>query len=131
VLNSDRYLEYYVAVPWAGAVVVPLNTRWSEAELTYALNDSGATCLFLDDAFLKHAAALLGQVASLRRIVYLGEQSTPPCLVGYEGLIDGNAPLADAGCGGGDRGGAPLPPRPPPHFHRGPPVPTPPPGNPP
>src|SRR5215813_14858188 len=31
-LNSDRYLEYYVAVPWAGAVVVPLNTRWSEAE---------------------------------------------------------------------------------------------------
>src|SRR5262249_22999298 len=75
-LNSDRYLEYYVAVPWAGAVVVPLNTRWSEAELTYALNDSGATCLFLDDAFLKHAAALLGQVASLRRIVYLGEQST-------------------------------------------------------
>jgi acyl-CoA synthetase (AMP-forming)/AMP-acid ligase II len=23
-LNSDRYLEYYVAVPWADAVVVPL-----------------------------------------------------------------------------------------------------------
>ncbi len=104
-LNSDRYLEYYVAVPWAGAVVVPLNTRWSEAELTYALNDSGATCLLLDDAFLKHAAVLLGQVASLRRAVYLSEQSTPPGLVGYEALIDGNAPLADAGCGGEDMAG--------------------------
>lgn len=104
-LNSDRYLEYYVAVPWAGAVVVPLNTRWSEAELAYALNDSGAICLLLDDAFLKHAAALLGQVASLRRAVYLGEQSTPPGLVGYEVLIDGNAPLADAGCGGEDIAG--------------------------
>ena len=26
-LNSDRYLEYFVAVPWSGAVVVPINTR--------------------------------------------------------------------------------------------------------
>jgi long-chain acyl-CoA synthetase len=25
-LNSDRYYEYYFAVPWAGAVFVPLNT---------------------------------------------------------------------------------------------------------
>jgi acyl-CoA synthetase (AMP-forming)/AMP-acid ligase II len=105
-LNSDRYLEYYVAVPWAGAVVVPLNTRWSESELAYALSDSGATTLFLDDAFLKHAAALLGhQVGSLRQAVYLGEQATPPGLIGHEALIEGNAPLADTGRGGEDMAG--------------------------
>lgn len=31
-MNSDRYFEYYFAVPWAGACVVPLNIRWSPAE---------------------------------------------------------------------------------------------------
>jgi len=28
-LNSDRYLEAYLAIAWAGAVAVPLNIRWS------------------------------------------------------------------------------------------------------
>src|ERR1700740_1132061 len=51
-VDSDPYLEAYVAVPWAGAAVVPLNIRWSAAENAYALNDSGATVLFIDDAFL-------------------------------------------------------------------------------
>ena len=38
-LNSDRYTEYYFAVWWAGAVVVPMNLRWSAKENAYALND--------------------------------------------------------------------------------------------
>ena len=29
MLNQDRYLELYLAVAWAGAVIVPLNIRWS------------------------------------------------------------------------------------------------------
>ena len=28
-LNSDRYLEYFYAVPWMGAAVNPVNIRWS------------------------------------------------------------------------------------------------------
>jgi acyl-CoA synthetase (AMP-forming)/AMP-acid ligase II len=104
-LNSDRYLEYYVAVPWAGAVVVPLNTRWSEAELAYALNDSGASVLFVDDAFLKHAGPLRDQVDSLRSIVYLGDAAIPAGLASYEALIEGHSPLADAGRGGEDLAG--------------------------
>jgi long-chain acyl-CoA synthetase len=35
-LNSDCYLEAYVAAPWAGGAVVPLTIRWSEAENAYA-----------------------------------------------------------------------------------------------
>jgi long-chain acyl-CoA synthetase len=31
-LNSDRYFELYLAVAWAGAVIVPLNIRWSAIE---------------------------------------------------------------------------------------------------
>lgn len=41
-LNSDRYFEYYFAVPWAGACMVPLNIRWSAKENAYSLKDAGA-----------------------------------------------------------------------------------------
>ncbi|MFN7288119.1 MAG: AMP-binding protein, partial [Burkholderiales bacterium] len=50
-LNSDRYLEYQMAIPWAGAVLNPCNIRWSVAEIAYSLNDSGSTVLFVDEAF--------------------------------------------------------------------------------
>ena len=35
--NSDRYHEVLLAVPWAAGVVVPLNSRWSPDEVTFAL----------------------------------------------------------------------------------------------
>jgi long-chain acyl-CoA synthetase len=46
--NSHQYLEVYVAVPAAGFVIVPLNTRHAEPELRYALQDSGARVLLTD-----------------------------------------------------------------------------------
>src|SRR5262245_3715737 len=50
-LNSDRYSEYLLAVPWANAVLNPVNIRWSVAEIVYSFEDSGTTVLFVDDAF--------------------------------------------------------------------------------
>ena len=44
--NCHRYLEVYQAVPGAGMVLVPLNQRHSDAELRYALEDSGTKVLF-------------------------------------------------------------------------------------
>jgi len=46
--NSHQYLEVYMAVPAAGLVVVPLNTRHAEPELRYALEDSGTRALITD-----------------------------------------------------------------------------------
>jgi long-chain acyl-CoA synthetase len=46
--NSHQYLEAYVALPAAGFVVVPLNTRHAEPELAYALEDSGTRILLCD-----------------------------------------------------------------------------------
>ena len=46
--NSHQYLEVYMAVPAAGMVVVPLNTRHAEPELRYALEDSGTRVLITD-----------------------------------------------------------------------------------
>ena len=49
-LNSDRYLELYLAVGWAGAVIVPLNIRWSPLENEDAMRDCRAEILFVDKA---------------------------------------------------------------------------------
>jgi acyl-CoA synthetase (AMP-forming)/AMP-acid ligase II len=98
-LNSDRYYEYYLAVPWAGAVVVPLNIRWSTEELAYALNDSGAGTLLLDDAFLKLVPELRMKVGGLRAIVHMGDQAAPSGLIAYEALVTESTAIAD-GCRG-------------------------------
>src|SRR4051795_7352412 len=44
--NCHRYLEVYQSIPGAGMVLVPLNQRHSDAELRYALEDSGTKVLF-------------------------------------------------------------------------------------
>lgn len=75
-LNSDRYLETYVAVPWAGAVVVPLNTRWSPAENIYAINDSGARFLLVDDMFAALGMSIRSE--SCCRIARFGRARLPP-----------------------------------------------------
>jgi len=49
-LNSDRYLEYLLAVPWSGAAVNPVNIRWSPAEIAYSLVDCDTRVLLVDDA---------------------------------------------------------------------------------
>ena len=46
--NSAQYIESYVALPAAGFVIVPLNTRHAEPELRYALEDAGAKFLLTD-----------------------------------------------------------------------------------
>ena len=46
--NSIPFIELYCAVPSAGRVQVPLNFRWADPELAYALEDSGSKVLFID-----------------------------------------------------------------------------------
>jgi long-chain acyl-CoA synthetase len=47
-LNCHRYLELHLALPIAGLVIVPLNTRHSDPERCYSISDSGARVLFTD-----------------------------------------------------------------------------------
>ena len=49
-LNSEDYLETMYAALWAGAVIVPMNTRWSLAENIYCLNDCRAKILVTSSA---------------------------------------------------------------------------------
>jgi acyl-CoA synthetase (AMP-forming)/AMP-acid ligase II len=104
-LNSDKYLQVMLAVPWADAVVVPVNIRWSVKEIAYSLVDSGASVLFIDDAFLPMLPALREQCPALGEVVYCGERETPAGTVSLDELTTGSEPVADALRGGDELAG--------------------------
>ena len=104
-LNSDRYCEYYLAVPWAGAVLNPVNVRWSAAEIVYSLTDSGTSVLVVDDAFVATVSEIRDGYSGLRAVVYCGEQATPDGMVGYEDLIATSVPIDDSFRGDDDLAG--------------------------
>lgn len=95
-LNSDRYLEYQMGVPWGGGVLNPCNIRWSAAEIAYSLNDSGSTILLVDDMFVPMVSQLRHEAGILREVVYCGEGPVPEGMLGYEQLLAKAAPVEDA-----------------------------------
>ncbi len=91
--NSDDYLILYLAIPWAGAVLVPLNCRWSEAENRFAIDDCTPKLILVSDEL----AASNGQLfADGRMVVSLG--AVRPNL---DDML-AHAPIDDAGRGGDD-----------------------------
>ena len=104
-LNSDRYVEAYMAVPWAGAVINPCNTRWSATEIAYSLDDCDTRVLLVDDPFLPLVADLRAKSRSLATLIHVGDGPTPEGMLSYEALVEGHTPAADAGRGGKDLAG--------------------------
>jgi acyl-CoA synthetase (AMP-forming)/AMP-acid ligase II len=99
-LNSDRYLEYFLAVPWAGAVVVPINTRLAPPEFVHWLNDSGATVLLIDEHLLPQLQKFQDQLESVKTIVFVGEGVAPEGMPTYQSTFehaDGIDPLDSGG----------------------------------
>src|ERR1700761_169026 len=69
-LNSDRYHEYLLAVPWAHAVLNPVNFRWSQAEIAYSLRDSDSRVLMVDDQFAAMVPGLREAVPGLATVIH-------------------------------------------------------------
>jgi len=59
--NVPEHLEALFAVPWAGLILVPLNTRLSQAEQRYILGHAGCRLLLHDERNAVRAAALAGE----------------------------------------------------------------------
>jgi len=95
-LNSDRYLEYYMAVWWAGGAVNPVNIRWSAAEIVYSLDDCETRILLVDDQFIGLIGGLREQSRCLETIIYAGDSLAPEGTLSYEDLIASHGPLTDA-----------------------------------
>ncbi|HYF16990.1 MAG TPA: long-chain-fatty-acid--CoA ligase [Ramlibacter sp.] len=104
-LNSDRYFEAYYAVPWAGGVLLPLNTRLTAADLEYMLSDAEATVLCVDEAFVHLLPGLRERCPTLAHVVYLGDDAAAgQGLAAWDELAAGE-PMEDAGRNGQDLAG--------------------------
>lgn len=101
-LNSDRYIEFLFGTLWAGAVVNPVNHRWSVAEIAYSLDDCGSAILLIDDAFVGLAASLRERSQALTTLIYVGDSTAPEGMYDYESLLAAAAPVADARRQGND-----------------------------
>ena len=104
-LNSDRYLAYQMAVPWAGGVLNPCNIRWSAAEILYSLDDSGSTLLLVDETFRPLVEQFRCDARTLREVVYYGDGAVPAGMHGYETLLAAAAAVPDAVRRGDDLAG--------------------------
>jgi acyl-CoA synthetase (AMP-forming)/AMP-acid ligase II len=97
--NSDYYSEYLLAVPWANAVLNPVNVRWSAAEIAYSLADSETALLIVDEAFAPLLPDLLAAYSGLKAVLHCGT-STPAGALSYEQVIAEAVPIPDARRGG-------------------------------
>ena len=104
-LNSDRYVEFFMTVPWAGAAVNPVNTRWSAAEIAYSLDDCDTQVLLIDDPYLPLLPELLQRTSSLRTLIHVGDGPTPDGMLSYEALLAEAEPVPDARRSGTDLAG--------------------------
>ena len=104
-LNSDWYLEYFFAVPWAGAVFVPINTRLAVPEIVHWLNDSEASVLLVDDHFLEMLPRFRDQIESLGPVIHVGTGAAPEGLLSYEALLAEANPIEPRDQGGDELAG--------------------------
>jgi len=101
-LNSDRFLEYYVATWWAGAVVNPVNTRWAVREIVYSLEDSQSSVLLVDKTYKHLVGEILAGAKSIKHVIYLDDDEAPANAHLYEALIADNKPMLDTYRSGDD-----------------------------
>ena len=78
--NGHAYLESYVALPAAGFVIVPINTRLADPEIEYILRDAGARALITD----RPPSAV---EEAVERVIRVPDE--------YENLIASAEPLAE------------------------------------
>ena len=86
-----EYFEFHFGVPWAGGMMVPLNTRLSDPELNDILIDADAQILIAAPPYLERARTLTDQSDSIQLIEIHGQDSAND----YHQLINTHAPMDD------------------------------------
>ncbi|WP_299738223.1 long-chain-fatty-acid--CoA ligase [Pseudonocardia sp. 73-21] len=83
-LNSVPQIEAMAAILRVGAICVPVNFRLVADEVAYALTDSGATAVLVDDVFAPVVDAARAQAPDVRAVLTIG--------AGYEDVLAAGSP---------------------------------------
>ncbi|MGR8948223.1 MAG: class I adenylate-forming enzyme family protein [Gammaproteobacteria bacterium] len=87
-----EYFEFHFGVPWAGGMIVPLNTRLSDPELIEILQDSESVCLIAAPPYLERARQLASNAPS---VLHLFEIDSGNPDADYRRLVDDQSPIED------------------------------------
>ena len=89
--NSHEFLEAYFAAAQLGAILNPLNIRLSPGELSFILEDAGATLLIASRRYEEKVAALEEKGTVIRQIIWTGLGRLPDAYTSfdYEEILEG------------------------------------------
>jgi len=89
-VNCNQYLETYYAVAKIGAILVPLNFRAKDDELTYMLNNCSAVAIFVGDRYVDMVSTMRPGLTSVKHYVSIDAKRTG--MLYYEELISSASP---------------------------------------
>jgi long-chain acyl-CoA synthetase len=67
--NAGWHIEAYFAIPWAGAAIAPVNTRWALPEILESLNDCAPSALIVDAAHRHLLDEVLAGAPSIATVI--------------------------------------------------------------
>ncbi len=91
--NTPPLLEAHFGVPWAGAVLVAINTRLSPGEVEQILTSSGARLLIVDLELIDRAESALNRLGSTIQVVTVSDGGEDGSAQGldYEAFLEGGS----------------------------------------
>ena len=89
-VNCNQFLEIYYALAKLGAILVPVNFRAKENELTYMFNNCGAVALFMGDRYVKMVNNMRPNLTSMK--YYISIDGKEDNMHYYEDLISSGSP---------------------------------------
>lgn len=98
--NGAAWMDYYLGTWWAGAVVNPVNVRWSAAEIAYSLTDSGTRVLLVGPEHAALVPQLREGSPQLQHVIAI-DNAPSLALPRLDALLAQAEPQEDR-CGNGD-----------------------------
>ncbi len=92
--NYPEWISSYIAVTSIGAIAVLLNAWWTQDELRYGLEHSGAAVLIADRERVERVAPLLADLPDLR-VVAVRTPEVPEGVDRFEDVLPVGAPLPE------------------------------------
>ena len=86
LMNSIEWLPIYFGVLKAGAIVVPLNYRYTSDEIKYCLDKADCTALIFGPEFTGRMEAIYDTIPGVKNLFYVGEDC-PSFADSYDEMI--------------------------------------------